>query len=181
MDEFPKIIPVNLELGNFFSKNWSGWRTWRGPIDGNGLEGEEDIDPRSLALTELEVSKIIFESCLKEGESPITGEEKVRRQKESDKIRLGANIFLPIWQNYEARRHCSKDLILDWLYFERKIYNLDFTGTILRDPQGNRRIIRLVCSVDYHGYIDWNWGCDYLRKPQIDEYGNIFVSALLNG
>ena len=36
-----------------------GWSIWKGPIDGNGLKGEEAQDERSLALSEVDRKSVV--------------------------------------------------------------------------------------------------------------------------
>jgi hypothetical protein len=69
-----------------------GWSIWRGPADGDGLQGEEQQDSRSLALQEVDLSQVLFETNLKPDEFRIVGEEKLRRLKEKGVIRLDARI-----------------------------------------------------------------------------------------
>lgn len=142
----PKSIPIKPFDPTFIGK---GWTTWKGPIDGNGLSGEEDVDPRGLALMEIEISRLLFEACLKKRESSIKGEEKLRRQKLMSIIRLGGNAFLGLWEDYQANKNNS---VLEWLYRTYKITFLDFMGQVLRDPNGSRGVLFL-----YRSDGKWNW------------------------
>ena len=87
------------------------WAVWRGPINGNGLSGEEDIDQRSLALPVIQVSKLILANCGKKDEKDITGtgEEMLRRLRieQPETIRLGGNAFLGLWNDYKANKEIS--------------------------------------------------------------------------
>lgn len=132
-----------------------GWTTWRGPADGDGLSGEEDIDSRSLVLSRIELAKFVFETCLKAGEKSIKGEEKLRRLKEEkpDFIRFGGNVFLGLWLDYQANKENS---ILEWFYRNFKISFMDFFGQILRGPGGYRGALYL--SRGGGGKWDWSYG-----------------------
>jgi hypothetical protein len=136
-----------------------GWATWKGPVNGDGLSGEEDIDSRSLALTEVELAKFIFETCLKEGETSITGEEKIRRQKEEkpEFVRFAGNVFLGLWLDYEANK---KNSVLEWLHKNFGVTFMDFPGQVLRDPNGRRSIL----CFDRDGDGGWVWGCGWLDR-----------------
>lgn len=148
----PKVIRTKFfDPARFIGKDW---RIWRGPADGDGLTGEEDMDPRR-DIAEIEIARIIFETCLKEGENSITGEEKLSRQKKAGYIRLGGNTFLGFWEDYQANKENS---VLEWLYQTRKITYLDFFGDILRDPSGSRRVLCL----DRSGDGRWGWSCGWL-------------------
>ncbi len=133
-----------------------GWATWKGPIDGDGLSGEEDVDPRGLALTEIDISKLIFETNLKKGENSIKGEEKLRRQKEMYVIRHGGNAFLGLWEDYQANKENS---VLEYLYRTQERTFLDFMGQILRSPYGYRSVLYL-CRDDG----EWCWYCRWLGR-----------------
>ena len=129
-----------------------GWSIWRGPADGNGLSGEEDQDRRSLALTEVDLSKVRFETCLHDGESSITGEEKLRRLKEAGHIRLDAKVFQTLWENkdkipesWKEKTDCNTTFIF-------------FDGTTLRSPDGDRNVLFLYWSGG-----GWNWDFRWLH------------------
>ncbi len=127
------------------------------PIEfiGKGWEIIEE-DPRSLALKEIEVDKFIFETCLREGEIRITGEEKLFRLKEkSDFIPLGSNAFIGLWENYKANKEKS---ILEWLFLNKGIKFMDFPGTILRSPDGYRNVLYLYRNDGG----SWNWNFSWL-------------------
>ena len=137
----------------FIGKDWA---TWRGPIDGDGLSGEEDIDLRSLAMTEVELAKFLFETCLLAGEKSITGEEKLRRLKEKPEfVRFGGTVFYALWLDYQANKENS---VLEWLYRNFKISFMDFMGQILRLPNGDRNVLYL--GRDDGG--EWDWDYDWL-------------------
>jgi len=149
-----KSIPTKpFNLAEFLGE---GWTVWKGPVDGDGLSGEEDIDFRSLAVTQIEINKFLFETCLRDDERSITGEEKLRRLKENPNfIRFGGNVFLGLWGDYQANKENSA---LEWFYRERKITYLDFPGLVLRNPHGNRRVLYLSWLDDG----EWYWDCHWL-------------------
>ncbi len=135
-----------------------GWTIWRGPSAGNGLEGEQEIDRRSLVIASVETAtqSLIFESCLNEKETDITGEEKLARLKaRGNLLRLGDNIFLGFWNDYQKLKSGSA---LEYLYETRDIKCIDFFGTILRTPGGERSVLRL----DRNDEGEWSWKFGYL-------------------
>ncbi len=84
------------------------WSIWRGLVDDNGTEGEEDRDVREDNLTEVDWSKVLFETMLlNDGEIRITGEEKLCRLKKTDSILLGGRAFLSLWQDYQKNKESS--------------------------------------------------------------------------
>jgi hypothetical protein len=107
------------------------FEVWRGSLDGFEEGGTEEIDIRSLGITELKLTSIILESCLRKNERYITGEERLRRLKKEkpEMIRLGANAFLGLWLDYLAQGDNSG---LEWLYRNRGIEIIDFYGIVLR-------------------------------------------------
>ncbi|MDO8558194.1 MAG: hypothetical protein Q7S09_03325 [bacterium] len=128
----------------------AGWTIWKGPADGDGLSGANDEDERSCALTEADLSKILFADALKGKEMFITGEERVKRLKKAGHVRLDAGIFQFLWEN---RNRIPKS-------WEEKINGniryIFFDGTILRDPLGNRYALHLYCGASQWGRVyDW--------------------------
>lgn len=146
------IASFAVDPARFIGKDW---RIWRGPADGDGLTGEKDTDPRSQDTAEIEIARILFETCLREGENSIPGEEKLSRLKKAGHIRLGGNAFLGFWEDYQANKENS---VLEWLYRTRKITYLDFFGDILRDPNGDRSVLYLCRRDDGQ----WGWSCNWL-------------------
>ena len=156
----PKILrfqpSVTFSPSGFLSE---GWTIWKGPKDGNGLEGGEDCDRREDNLSEIDFSQALFETCLEEGETTITGEEKLMRMKASGHLRLGGRTFLSLWQDYQANKGNS---ILEWLYQNGQITYMDFFGLVLRSPLGDRYVLYLCRYDDSQWYWHQSWlgrGC----------------------
>ena len=63
---------------------------------GDGWTVEEE-DERSLALNEIDLTEVAFETTLQKGEKSVKGEEKLKRLKEDGRIRLDAGIFKTLW------------------------------------------------------------------------------------
>lgn len=116
---------------------------------GKGCKIDEE-DERAKVLAEVDISKLIFETCLQEGGSQITGEEKLRRLKADGRIRLGAEWFLALWQNYQDK---GANSLLENLYRTKGIRCLVFFGTILCGPGGRRYVLCLY----RRGCDDWDW------------------------
>lgn len=121
-----------------------GWRIWCGPANGNGFNGDEDQDPRFLALTEIDFSQIKFITTLKEGESMVNGEETLRRLKETGHIRLDAKVFEAPLENKDLIPASLQD---KWVHF----------STVLRNPRG----FRYILYRSWHGG-KWHWYCHWL-------------------
>lgn len=133
-----------------------GWAIWKGSAD--GLTGEEDFDPRSRALAEIDITRLRFEACLREGESSIKGEDKIRRLKEmKDFIRLGGNAFLGFWEDYQANKENSA---LESIYRTHKIRFIDFPDDIIRHPGGDRSVLYLYRRVGG----EWDWHVRWLGR-----------------
>lgn len=154
MDEKQIITPGIFDPAKFIGK---GWTIWKGPADGDGLTGEEDIDPRSLVLTEVKLAKFVFETCLKSGENFITGEEKLRRQKEEKPgfIRFGGSVFYSLWLDYQDNKEKS---VLEWLHRNFGVTFMDFMGQIFRNPFGGCSVLCL----NRYDAGEWRWECHWL-------------------
>lgn len=137
-----------------------GFTVWKGPKEGEGLQGDEDRDEREDDLTEVDFTQVDFATCLNSGERSIKGEEKLERMKASGKLRLGGRTFLALWQNYQATKEES---VLEWLYRIFGIVWIDFFGLVLRDPNGRRYVLCLCRSDNGH----WSWDC---RSLDLDRY-----------
>ena len=139
--QIPRLTPFNP--AQFLG---SGWSIWRGPVDGDGLSGDEDQDKRSLALTQLDMSQIQLVTCLKEGETSITGEERVRRLKKTNHIRLDTRVFQTLWENKDSIPESWKEKT------NNNTTSIFFDGTPLRSPFGDRYVLCL----DWRGG-EWDW------------------------
>ncbi|MDZ7798599.1 MAG: hypothetical protein U5L76_03180 [Patescibacteria group bacterium] len=131
-----KRLPFDVE--NFIGKGWSV---------------NEQVSKRSS--DNLEAGQITRNDYLKEGESYINGEERLRRIKvagEQD-LQLDAEDFLALWQE---EGHTT----LNWLYETKGITWLSFWGTILGGPVG-RRLVLYLCR-----YVDgsWRWLYDWVDR-----------------
>lgn len=124
------------------------WSFWFGPADGNGLEGKPEQDSCSLALNEVDLSKIFLETRLKNAETRTTGEERLKRLITADRIRLDLGVFKTLWDN--------KALIP--VRFKKKINNnttyIFFDGQTIRSPTG-RRYTLFLCMHD-DGALFWD-------------------------
>lgn len=128
-----------------------GWTFWRGPADGNGLEGDLEQDSRSLALTEVDISKILLEVHLNGKETYTTGEERLKRLIATDRIRLDLGVFKTLWDN---------KALIPTRFKEKTNGNttyIFFDGQTLRDPNGKRCTLCLFLGGDgaWYWYVDW--------------------------
>lgn len=106
-------------------------------------------DERSLALTEVDVAQVTLVTMLKDGESRVVGEEKLRRLKDAGHVRLDAGVFKFLWENQEIIPEEWKRTgngSIQYIYFD---------GTVLRGPDGGRRVL---CLSRYGDEWDWHYG-----------------------
>ncbi len=119
---------------------------------GNGWSIEEQ-DERAIALTEIDLTEIIFDSTLEKGEKSIKGEDKLKRLKEKTNcIRLDAGIFKTLWEN---------QILIPLKWKEKTNGNttyIFFDGTVFRDPSGKYSVL---CLCWYDG--EWHWYSDWLE------------------
>ncbi len=127
---------------------------------GWSIEREEQ-DERSLALTEVDLSKVKLKTYLRKGEVSITGEEKLNRAKASGDIRLDARFFMALWNNKKLIPESWKG---------KTIY---FDGTILRSPSGGRCVLCLYWLDD-----QWDWSYYWLEDGwHADEPSAVLAAA----
>lgn len=102
-----------------------------------GWSIEPDQDEQSLALTEVDLSKVRLETSLKAKETSIIGEEKIKREKKHKFIRLDARFFMALWNDQKKIPEAWKEKT------NGNTTYICFTGTPLRDPYGNRYVLYL--------------------------------------
>lgn len=117
---------------------------------GNGWTVVEE-DERSLNLSEIDFTKIEFVDMLKDGETSIQGEEKLKRLKRDGRIRLDAKIFQALWENQELIPSSWKEPI------NGNTRYIFFDGTVLRFSDGNRYVLCLCW-----GGGECYWRCVWL-------------------
>lgn len=118
----------------------------------------EEEDENSLALTEIDLTQVLLEHMLHEGETHIKGEEKLKRLKKTGCIRLDARVFQTLWENQSKIPKSWKELVNGNTKF---IY---FDGTILRGPGGGHFVLCLCWLAG-----EWHWraywlGLGWLRR-----------------
>ncbi len=130
-----------------------GWAIWRGPIDGDGLKGEEDQDPNALTLTEIDLNNVVLDDGLEINEEILKGEEKFFRLKAKPIIRLDAAIL----QTLLKKNEMIPDFWKEKLDGEtRYIY---FYGTILYPVYGRVPCVLCLFFLDDN---KWHWGYRWL-------------------
>jgi hypothetical protein len=113
--------------------------------------GIVEEDQSALALTEIDFSKVRFEHGLKDGESVIDGEEKLKRLKTLGLIRLDAKAGQTL---YEEKGQPT-------LRFLHDVYGItwfELAGTVLRYSSGDRYFLYLYRGDDG----SWYWDCSWL-------------------
>lgn len=117
---------------------------------GNGWSIEEQ-DERAIALTEIDLTSVIFDSTLEKGEKSIKGEDKLNRLKEkTNRIRLDVGIFKTLWEN---------QILIPEKWKEQTNGNttfIFFDGTVLRSSSGGRCVLCLYWS-DGKWYWRYYW------------------------
>lgn len=122
-----------FDLVKFIGKNWA-------------IESENE---ESLKIKDLDISKLVLHTGLKGNETYITGEERLKRLEGT--ILLDASIAQTLYEEKGQKT-------LEEIYGKLGCMWIEFLGTILRDPHGNRRALCLYRSVDG----SWSWGCRWL-------------------
>lgn len=143
-----------------------GWTIWKGLADGNGLEGDEDQDTRSLALTEIDLTKVQFETTLKSKEQYVNGNERQKRLKRAGHIRLDTKVFQMFWENQMFISESWKKMP------DGSVRYMCFDGTILRGPGGHRCILYLFFYDD-----GWYWRVDGLVDDFYVGYPSVVLAS----
>jgi hypothetical protein len=137
------------------------------------------VDPNDEQLTvkpgDVEPSSVIFKSMLHQGEGQISGEERIRRHRESGSRCLSPDQFFYLWLRHD---HLPEN----WTKIEvgKKRRLITFDAVKLRDRDGKYFVpgMCLLATRGSYGQGEWMWLCD--------DIGNIFddpemeiVSAVL--
>jgi len=144
-----------LNVAEFVGNNWS---VWKGPADGNGLDGKEYCvsDPDVV-----DFERIVLETHLKKSDNGrIHGEEKMRRARAGKNQLLGGRSFLALWKDWQKCKAEGKpeESVLEKLRRAKKIGDvICFFGLPLRNPIG----IRCVLYLSFGGR-GWYWDCNWL-------------------
>jgi hypothetical protein len=129
-DQVFKPSTLNIDRTNPFDPAkfiGEGWSIWRGPKDksdpkySKGLEGDEEQDRRSLAITEIDPAKLLIQTGLKDKETTIVGEEK-RARLLLESIQADAKIGEALYKE-------EGQATLKWLHKTLNVTWLEFLGT----------------------------------------------------
>ncbi len=125
---------------------------WCGPAKGNGLEGKEEQDERSLLKTSFDPATITeanLQTGLEGDEVVISGE--VKRARVILKMIQADARFAQTLLEEEGQK------TLRFLHDTLEITWLEFLGTVLRRPNGNRYTLCLYRRDDgsWYRYSDW--------------------------
>lgn len=141
------------------------WTVWKGPANGNGLEGKEDRDVREDSLSVIDWNEVVLDAHLLKKETSVEGEEKLKRAIASGNIQLGGRAFISLWEDYQANRENS---VLEKLRC-KGVTRIYFFGLRLRDPRGRRGVLCLyVDGSEWYWYYLWlnnHWNADSPPYP----------------
>ena len=138
-----KLDTTPFNPGEFISK---GWDFWKGPADGNGLEGDvvEDSD------VELDPSQIQLKAYLESNESSTTGEVRIQRIASAADIPLGPRAFQTFWKNQHLIPKEWKKKTNGYTTY------IFFDKVILSHPHGDRYALYLCWHDDrWYWYAYW--------------------------
>ncbi len=142
----PKVITINRGRFNPAEFIGQGWSIIT-----------EETDTRSTTLTELDLTKVQQVTMLKDGETYVKGEEKLKRLKKSGNIRLDADIFHTLWENQHLIPESWKEKVggnTRYIFFD---------GTVLRLSDGSRYVLCLC----WRGGA-WGWDVRWLDRGWYD-------------
>jgi len=146
-------LPRVFNPTEFIGKDWT---VWKGPADGNGLEGDEDCVPEPDVM---DFEQIVLETHLQQGKTSIHGEEKMHLARVGKNQQLGGRAFLSLWKDWQKCKADGKpeESILEKLRRAKKIGNvIYFFGLTLRYPISRRRVLCLYFNGE-GWYWDYNW------------------------
>ena len=142
--------------------------TWQDVFDpgtfiGAGWRIKQKIN-RSFSIAEIDFDKVSFETCLKKGESWITGKEKINRHIKEKHILADAKIGQTLLEEEGQKT-------LEYLYNKKGITWFELLGTVLLGPDN--------CSYNlclYRKSRCWCWR--HIRLSE--DRGNVAPSLVLS-
>ena len=137
----PKVITINRGRFNPTEFIGEGW-----------IIVTDETDTRSIALPELDLTKVQHVTMLKNGETYVKGEKKLERLKSSDYIRLDADVFYTLWTNQHLIPESWKEKV------NGNTRYIFFDGTVLRGSGGRRCVLYLYWSGG-----QWGWDVFWLE------------------
>ena len=120
----------------------------------------DETDQRSIALTELDMTKVEQVTMLKDGE------EKLKRLKKDGRIRLDADVFYTFWTNQHLIPEGWKEKVNGTTRY------IFFDGTVLQYWGGRRYFLCL-----YWGDGVWDWSVAWPGDSQRDHYQSLVLAS----
>ena len=127
------------------------WNSWRGPANGDGVNGEEEHDIRSLAMDYLHASRISFKSGISEVGGSLACENRIAQLNSKACILLGGGPFQAYRADLQLKGESS---VVCALFKFHKLNFMGFPGMMLRSPEGKRYFLFLRRTPN-----SWYWGC----------------------
>jgi hypothetical protein len=151
----PRVISIDRSVSfdpeTFVSNGWS----------------IKEQDERSLALTEINLTCVMFDTTLEKGEKGIKGKDKLKRLKEkTNRIRLDAGIFKTLWENQHLIPEKWKEKINGVPTF------IFFDGTILQCSDSTLYILYLY-------WDDGEWDMGYFWLDDENDWNTNTPSAVI--
>jgi hypothetical protein len=145
----PKAATGLFNPEDFFGK---GWSIWKGPRDGDGLEGEEECDKRFKFLPKAVYLNSVEFITHEKRDNPTTGFQEIYLLKEFGYVPCGASAYLALVQDYVSCQDKAKS-VLEMIYNKHHAH-IDFCADILRCPEGCPYVLYLCRGDDNK----WHWG-----------------------
>lgn len=127
-----------------------GWTIWRGSADGDGTQGEEDQDARSLALTEFDFSTLVASDFMT---GLIEDSEEKRIEIGEKRNRLEAKAISPDARFADSLLREDGQRTLRYISIRFGITEFQCLGTVLRRSDGIRYFLYL-----YSASGQWDYG-----------------------
>lgn len=125
----------------------------------------DETDTRSATLTELDITNVQLVTMLRDGEFGIKGEEKLRRLKEANHVRLGADVLFHLLESKHLIPESWKEEVNGEIRF------VFFDGMVLRHL-GARYVLYL-----YWHDCAWKWDSRWLVLDWHDYYPSAVLAS----
>jgi hypothetical protein len=121
-------------------------------------------DKKSVALREVDVTNIAFETMMEAGEVSITAEERVKRHVAARHLCLDAQVLFALYDDFISHKKegHQEESHLEWLRHNKGIHRMVFPGTVIKSPYGGRCIFSLAFVSERYGW-DWTHDCGWFN------------------
>lgn len=114
----------------------TGWAFWKGPSNGDGLQGDEERDQISLALQQVDFERVEFVGGRAGGTN---GEDRLNYLRKMGRPIFGSTVCAGLLEDLRLCQN-KADSVLEKIYDHTQLTYIDFPGDVIRTEEADRMI-----------------------------------------